>query len=131
MADLSLKGLDDVLMTKVRVCAVGSGMTLRAFVIRVLEVAVWDGKIPTEAENGDVRPTRSHFQKAPIQGRPVQEVRSGSDDGEQVARFEEGSKPRGSGRSETDVRGIKKLTTDEYLKLSNSDKMRATREGRY
>ena len=43
MADLSLKGLDGELMVKVKVRALDCGMTLRAFVTRLLEEAV-DGR---------------------------------------------------------------------------------------
>lgn len=42
MADLSLKGLDDGLMTKVKVSALDARMTLRAFVVKILEMAVED-----------------------------------------------------------------------------------------
>jgi hypothetical protein len=52
MADLSLKGLDEELMVRVKVAALDARVTMRAFVVKVLEEATYNGNVKSRAEGG-------------------------------------------------------------------------------
>jgi hypothetical protein len=151
MADLSLKRLEDGLMKAVKIAAFSSGQSQRDFVVGVLGKAVGYESPVTREGAGEIRTTGASIERSGKAFAGKNDFGNAAGDGGSGIKASPGrtdeipehavkridKKHRRvdkvgevSGRTRNTALP-KKMSTEEFLKLSNSDKMRARREERY
>ena len=132
--DMNIKGVDEGLVLKCKGAALSAGQSLKAWVVKRLEEAVNEDGVGVGVQmrgdaEGKERPGRKVHLGKRSEGVPEAHEPTGSQ--VESSAVGDGLRKDRSGEGKGKEAGVKRMSVEEFFKLSNSDQDRARRTGRF